>query len=83
MVDSTFPCVFLSFRLLSAETSPLKLVRSTFPYVGSYLDRFQAAVGYTPENTRLICQECDIKAQAAKRYTDEVSAADRTPIGGA
>jgi hypothetical protein len=32
------------------------------------LDRLQAAAGYTPENTRLICQECDIKAQAGKGY---------------
>ncbi len=33
------------------------------------LDRFDAAKGYTAENTRLICQACDIKAQAAKGYT--------------
>jgi len=33
------------------------------------LDRFDAAKGYTPENTRLVCQACDIEAQAAKGYT--------------
>jgi ribosomal protein L44E len=32
------------------------------------LDRFVAAAGYTPENTRLICQECDVKTQAARGY---------------
>ena len=32
------------------------------------LDRFQAAAGYTPENTRLICRDCDIRTQAARGY---------------
>jgi hypothetical protein len=32
------------------------------------LDRFEAAAGYTAENTRLICQPCDIAAQSAKGY---------------
>jgi hypothetical protein len=32
------------------------------------LDRFQAAAGDMPENTRVICQECDIKAQAKNGY---------------
>jgi len=32
------------------------------------LDRFVAAAGYTTENTRLICQNCDVKTQAARGY---------------
>jgi hypothetical protein len=32
------------------------------------LDRFEAAAGYTVENTRLICQACDVKVQAARGY---------------
>ena len=33
------------------------------------LDRFVAAAGYTVENTRLICQECDTKTQAERGYS--------------
>jgi len=32
------------------------------------LDRFNAAAGYTSENTQLICQDCDVKTQAARGY---------------
>ena len=32
------------------------------------LDRFQAAKGYTPVNTRLICRECDVQTQASRGY---------------
>jgi hypothetical protein len=32
------------------------------------LDRFRPAVGYTVENTRLICQDCDVKTQASRGY---------------
>ena len=32
------------------------------------LDRFNAVVGYTPENTRLICPECDIRIQTERRF---------------
>ncbi len=32
------------------------------------LDRFEAAKGYTPENTRLICQACDVASQVSKGY---------------
>jgi len=33
------------------------------------LDRLNASSGYTVENTRLICQTCDIQAQSAKNYS--------------
>jgi hypothetical protein len=32
------------------------------------LDRFSAATGYTAENTRLICQACDIATQQSRGY---------------
>ena len=35
----------------------------------SVLDRLKAADGYTTENTRLIHQNCDTSAQAAKGYS--------------
>ena len=33
------------------------------------LDRIEAMKGYTSENTRLLCQECDIKVQSERGYT--------------
>jgi hypothetical protein len=44
------------------------LCQKPLPQKYCVLDRFQAAAGYTAENTRLICQECDIQAQTAKGY---------------
>ena len=32
------------------------------------LDRTKASDGYTAANTRLICQDCDTKTQASRRY---------------
>lgn len=32
------------------------------------LDRIEAMQGYTPENTRLICQACDTKVQIERGY---------------
>jgi hypothetical protein len=39
------------------------------PVKYTVLDRFRAADGYTPENTRLIHPECDVAHQASKGYT--------------
>jgi len=33
------------------------------------LDRLQAVEGYTEENTRLICQDCDVRTQVSRGYT--------------
>ncbi|MBI3779140.1 MAG: hypothetical protein HY274_09570 [Gammaproteobacteria bacterium] len=32
------------------------------------LDRLKAVDGYTKKNTRLICQECDVKVQSSRGY---------------
>lgn len=32
------------------------------------LDRFQASLGYTAENTQLICETCDRRIQADRRF---------------
>ncbi len=32
------------------------------------LDRFEAMKGYTPENTRLICRDCDERIQKERGY---------------
>jgi len=39
------------------------------PESGAVLDRFEAMKGYTDENTRLMCQACDVKAQAERGYS--------------
>ena len=38
------------------------------PDKNAVLDRFDAATGYTPENTRLIHAECDRKEQESRGY---------------
>jgi hypothetical protein len=38
------------------------------PTKGAVLDRFEAFLGYTAENTRLICPECDAQEQERKKY---------------
>lgn len=44
------------------------LCQEPLPEAYCVLDRLAAAAGYTAENTRLICQQCDIAAQKAKGY---------------
>jgi len=38
------------------------------PESGAVLDRYEAMAGYTEENTRLLCPECDRKVQASRGY---------------
>jgi hypothetical protein len=44
------------------------LCKTPLPAAYSVLDRFVTAAGYTAENAQLICRECDVKTQAARRY---------------
>jgi hypothetical protein len=44
------------------------LCEKPLPATYCVLDRLVAAAGYTAQNTRLICQECDVKTQASRRY---------------
>lgn len=39
------------------------------PLKNVVLDRFAAMKGYTFENTRLLCRDCDYKIQQARRFT--------------
>lgn len=38
------------------------------PSKNAVLDRLEAMKGYTAENTRLICPECDVKIQTERGY---------------
>jgi ribosomal protein L44E len=40
----------------------------SLPYKYAVLDRMEAMKGYTPENTRLLCQDCDTKIQVRRGY---------------
>ncbi len=44
------------------------ICRKELPIKYTVLDRLSAVDGYTPENTRLIHQECDVAHQASKGY---------------
>ena len=44
------------------------LCKHPLPEKYTVLDRLQAAGGYTPENTRLICEKCDRDVQAKRGY---------------
>jgi ribosomal protein L44E len=39
------------------------------PAQGAELDRFEAMLGYTAENTRLLCHECHVDLQREKKFT--------------
>lgn len=45
------------------------ICNSTLPDSGAVLDRYEAMAGYTSENTRLLCPDCDRKEQASKGYS--------------
>jgi hypothetical protein len=45
------------------------LCSQALPATYCVLDRFSASAGYTRDNTRLICQACDVKTQSSRRYS--------------
>lgn len=61
----------LKARKFGEQKGLCAICNELLPDSGRYavIDRFVAAVGYTPENTQLICSACDVKAQAAKGYS--------------
>lgn len=42
--------------------------KSVLPEKNTILDRFEAMKGYTEENTRLICGNCDFKIQSERKF---------------
>ena len=45
------------------------LCKASLPAKYIVLDRFEAMGGYTAENTRLLCQECDTSVQKERGYS--------------
>jgi hypothetical protein len=50
------------------QKSLCALCNEPLPEKYATLDRFEAMLGYTRKNTRLICQSCDIKLQEQRGY---------------
>jgi hypothetical protein len=46
------------------------LCNKDMPQKNSELDRFEAVLGYTESNVRLVCHDCHVRDQADKKYTD-------------
>ena len=44
------------------------LCKAPLPEKNAVLDRLEAMLGYTPQNTRLICGPCDRKVQEERGY---------------
>lgn len=44
------------------------LCQQRLPIKGSVLDRLEAMGGYTHENTRILCPQCDTRVQTERRY---------------
>lgn len=58
----------LKARKRKAQDGLCKECRSPLPERGAVLDRYEAMKGYTDENTRLICSNCDTKIQVSRGY---------------
>ncbi|MFY9826729.1 MAG: hypothetical protein WAM82_35570 [Thermoanaerobaculia bacterium] len=50
------------------QDNKCQLCKSSLPAKYVVLDRIEAMSGYTPENTRLLCQACDTKVQIERDY---------------
>jgi hypothetical protein len=53
-----------------AQNGNCAVCGNPLPARHAVLDRLQAMGGYTTDNTRLICRECDIEVQRARGFTD-------------
>jgi hypothetical protein len=58
----------LKSRKMGEQGEICAVCHNPLPEKYAVLDRLNAHAGYTPENTRLICAECDLKTQAERGY---------------
>ena len=64
------PAVRKKLKILQRQrqSNLCAVCKKSLPESYAVLDRFVASKGYTEANTRLICQNCDTKTQAARGY---------------
>lgn len=60
--------VQLKWRKRVQQQNKCALCSEELPEKNAVLDRRQAMLGYTVENTRLLCPSCDTKEQSARGY---------------
>jgi len=54
---------------LKEQQGACLLCSQPLPVRGAVLDRLEAMLGYTHENTRLLCPRCDAQVQEERKYT--------------
>jgi len=59
----------LKLSKIKSQNGLCPLCKKPLPEKGNVLDRFEAQLGYTDENTRLLCQPCDQKVQESRGYS--------------
>lgn len=59
----------LKGKKVKSQNGLCAICEQPLPAKYNVLDRFKAADGYTFENTRLICEPCDRKIQAERRFS--------------
>lgn len=52
----------------AVQKNKCAVCNNELPKKNAVLDRFEAMKGYTEENTRLICTECDVSVQEERGY---------------
>lgn len=64
------PVIRRKLKVLKRKTQEGKCAQCKEPLPERYtvLDRIQASLGYTPENTQLICEPCDRRIQNERRF---------------
>jgi len=58
----------LKLKKMVAQKGLCYICKSELPEKNSVLDRIEAMNGYTAENTRLICTQCDCQLQEQRGY---------------
>jgi hypothetical protein len=58
----------LKLKKMAAQKGLCAACRKELPEKGSVLDRFEGMEGYTEQNTRLICAECNVEIQEQRGY---------------
>lgn len=58
----------LKLKEMVAQKGLCAVCSRELPEKNSVLDRFEAMGGYTEENTRLICAECNVQIQEQRGY---------------